>query len=111
MAFDATLRAVSSGSPPHPTLVLLVMLSVAVGSCSPRMLDGDQLERRLAREISDQLGVPGVVAECPDGVEARQGSMLECTARAPGETAGLRIEVTQLDDDGNVSWEIAGAAG
>jgi len=75
------------------------------------MLDGDQLERRLAREISDQLGVPGVVAECPDDVEAQQGSMLECTAHAPGETAGLRIEVTQLDDDGNVSWEIAGAAG
>jgi Domain of unknown function (DUF4333) len=102
-------RAVSSGSP-HPTLVLLLVLSVAMGACSPRMLDSDQLERRLSRELSDQLDVPGIEVECPDA-EAREGSTLDCIARAPGETAGLRIVVTQVDDDGNVTWEIAGAAG
>ena len=102
--------AVSSG-PPHPTLVLLLVLSVATGACAPRMLAHDQLERTLARKISAQLDVPGIEVECPDDVEARQGATLECIARAPGETAGLRIEVTQLDDDGNVTWEIAGAAG
>jgi len=37
--------------------------------------------------------------------------MFVCTARAPGEEVRLRVEVTQLDDDGNVSWEIAGTAG
>jgi uncharacterized protein DUF4333 len=102
-------RAVSSGSP-HPTLVLLLVLSVATGACAPRMLDSDQLERRLSRELSDQLDVPGIEVECPDA-EARQGATLDCIARAPGETAGLRIVVTQVDDDGNVTWEIAGAAG
>ena len=71
----------------------------------------DQLERRLARELSDQLDVPGIEVECPDDVEARERSTLDCIARAPGETAGLRIVVTQVDDDGNVTWEIAGAAG
>ncbi len=55
--------------------------------------------------------IPGIEVECPDDVEAGQGAMIACIARAPGETAGLRIEVTQLDDDGNVTWEIAGAAG
>jgi len=103
-------RAMTSGSP-HPTLVLLLALSVAMGACAPRMLDRDQLERTLARKISDQLDVPGIQVECPDDVEARQGETLDCIARAPGETAGLRIHVTQLDDDGNVTWEIAGAAG
>jgi len=102
-------RAVSSGSP-HPTLVLLLVLSVATGACAPRMLDSDQLERRLSRELSDQLDVPGIGVECPDA-EAREGSTLDCIARAPGETAGIRIVVTQVDDDGNVIWEIAGAAG
>jgi hypothetical protein len=110
MASDATLRAVSSGSPPPPTLVLLLIVSVVMCGCTPRTLDSAQLERRLGREISDQLGVRGVVAECPDDVEVRRGSTLDCTARAPGETVGLRIEVTQLDDDGNVSWEIVGTA-
>lgn len=87
------------------------MVSVAMGGCAPRTLDTDQLERRLGRELSDKLGVPGIVVECPDDVEVSRRSTLDCTARAPGETAGLRIEVTQLDDDGNVTWEIAGAAG
>jgi len=102
--------AVSSG-PPHPTLVLLLVLSVATGACVPRTLDRDQLERSLARKISAELEVPGIEVECPDDVEAREGAMIECIARAPGETAGLRIDVTQLDDEGNVAWEIAGAAG
>jgi hypothetical protein len=92
-------------------LVLLLALSVAAGACTPRMLDGAQLERRLARELSDQLDVPGIEVSCPDDTEVRQGSTLDCVARAPGETAGLRIAVTQVDDDGNVTWEIAGAAG
>jgi hypothetical protein len=103
-------RAVPSGSP-RPTLVLLLALSVAMGACAPRTLDRDQLERTLARKISDQLEVPGLEVECPDDVEARRGATFDCIARAPGETAGLRIVVTQLDDDGNVTWEIAGAAG
>ncbi|MGH2640814.1 MAG: DUF4333 domain-containing protein [Actinomycetota bacterium] len=100
----------SSGSP-GPTFVLLLVLSVATGACTPRMLDADQLERRLSREISERLSVANVAVECPDDAEARQGETLVCVARAPGETQGLRIQVTQLDDDGNVAWEIAGAAG
>ncbi len=75
------------------------------------MLDADQLERRLSREISERLSVANVAVECPDDAEVREGATLVCVARAPGETQGLRIQVTQLDDDGNVAWEIAGAAG
>ena len=103
-------RAVSSGSP-RPTLVLLLALSVATGACAPRMLHVDQLERRLSRQIAERLHVPGIEVECPDDAEAEQGATLDCVARAPGETAGLRIVVTQLDDEGNVTWEIDGAAG
>ena len=31
--------------------------------------------------------------------------------RARGEESGIRIVVTQLDADGNVTWEIAGPGG
>ena len=75
-------------------LVVLLVLTVATGACTPRMLDSDQLERQLAGEISEQLRVPGVEVQCPDDAEARRGSTLDCVARAPGETAGLRIVVT-----------------
>lgn len=104
-------RAVPSGSPPHPTLVLLLVVSVATGACTPRPLDTEQLERRLERGLSDRLRVPGITVDCPLEIEARDGSTFDCIARAPGESTGIRIEVTQLDDDGNVTWEIAGVAG
>ena len=51
------------------------------------------------------------MATCPEDMEVSKGATFACTARAPGEDVGLRIVVTQLDDDGHVTWEIAGAAG
>lgn len=104
-------RAVTSGTPPRPTLAFLLILSMAAGGCAARTLQSGQLERRLGRQLSDKLGVSGIVAECPDDIEVRRGATFTCTARAPDETVGLRIDVTQIDDEGNVTWEIAGAAG
>jgi len=103
--------AVPSGIPPHPTLVFLVLVSIVAGSCAAKTLNTDQLERRLGRQLSDRLGVSGIVATCPEDMEVSKGATFACTARAPGEDVGLRIVVTQLDDDGNVTWEIAGTAG
>ena len=104
-------RAVSSGIPPHPTRAFLLLLSIVVGGCAPRTLNTDQLERRLERQLSERLGVSEIVTTCPDGIEARTRATFVCTARAAGEDVGVRIVVTQLDDDGHVTWEIAGAAG
>lgn len=101
----------SSGSPLIPTLALLLLLSVAAVGCAPHTLDTDQLERRLERQVADRLRVEAVVAECPPDVEAREGARFDCTVRARGEDAGLRVVVTQLDADGNVTWEIAGPDG
>jgi hypothetical protein len=103
--------AVPSGIPPHPTLAFLVLVSIVAGSCAAKTLNADQLERRLGRQLSERLGVSGIVATCPDDVEVSKGATFACTARAPGENVALRIVVTQLDDDGNVTWEIAGTAG
>ena len=103
--------AVPSGIPPHPTLAFLVLVSIVAGGCAAKTLNADQLERRLERQLSERLGVSGIEATCPDDVEVSKGATFECTARAPGEDVGVRIVVTQLDGDGNVTWEIAGTAG
>jgi hypothetical protein len=103
--------AVPSGIPPHPTLAFLVLVSIVAGSCAAKTLNADQLERRLGHQLSERLGVSGIVATCPDDVEVSKGATFACTARAPDEDVALRIVVTQLDDDGNVTWEIAGTAG
>ena len=104
-------RAVPSGTPPRPTLVFLLLVTVAAGSCAAQTLDTDQLERRLGRQISARLGVAGIEAECPERVEVRGDAAFTCTARAPGDDLELRVEVTQVDDEGHVTWEIAGTAG
>jgi hypothetical protein len=103
--------AVPSGIPPHPTLAFLVLVSIVAGSCAAKTLNTDQLERRLGRQLSERLGVSGIEATCPDDVEVSKGATFACTARASGEDVGLRLVVTQVDDDGNVTWEIAGTAG
>ena len=102
--------AVPSGIPPHPTLAFFLLVSILAGSCAARTLNTDQLERRLGRQLSERLGVSGIEATCPDDVEVSKGATFACTARASGEDVGLRLVVTQLDDEGNVSWEIAGAS-
>ena len=96
--------------PPRRSPSILV-LSVAAVGCAPSTLDTDQLERRLERQVAERLRVEAVVAECPADIEARAGGRFDCTIRARGEESGLRIVVTQLDADGNVTWEIAGPDG
>jgi hypothetical protein len=81
-----------------------------MGSCAPRVLNTTQLERRVGRQLSADLDVAGIVVDCPDGVEVERGVTFRCTARAPGETDVLPIDVTQIDEDGHVIWEIAGTA-
>ena len=77
----------------------------------PRSLDTAQLERRIERQLSDQLNVAGIDVSCPADVRVEEGGNFVCTATAPGETDTVRIRVAQVDDDGNVAWEIAGSAG
>jgi hypothetical protein len=107
-------RAVSSAHGParlhRGTLALALVVSIATGGCVHQTLDADQLERRLGRSLSERLGVDGVEASCPADVPVHEGQTLVCVARAPGQTAGLRIVVTQVDDEGRVTWEIAGAS-
>jgi Domain of unknown function (DUF4333) len=92
-------------------LVALLIAPVAVGSCVPRTLDTAQLERRIAHQLSDQLNVDGVGVSCPEDVRVAEGHRFRCTATASDGSDAVRIDVTQVDDDGNVTWEISGTAG
>ena len=53
----------------------------------------------------------GITADCPADVRVAEGSTFRCTAHPPTGSDTLAIEVTQIDDDGHVTWEIAGTAG
>jgi Domain of unknown function (DUF4333) len=109
MAPDATLLAVRRGASRRATLALLLAVPLGIGSCVPRTLRTDQLERRLTREVVAALDVPGIRVDCPTGIEARRGDTFVCVATAPNGDR-LRIAVTQVDDEGAITWETAGSA-
>jgi hypothetical protein len=82
---------------------------LGIGSCVPRTLRTDQLEQRLTREIVETIGVDQIRVDCPVGIEVRRGDTFACVATAPNGDR-VRIDVTQVDDEGSVTWEIAGSA-
>ena len=61
--------------------------------------------------LSSDLGVEGITADCPADIEVTEGSTFRCTAHSPLGEETLAIDVTQIDDAGHVTWEIAGRAG
>jgi hypothetical protein len=89
---------------------LATLLALGSTACAPRTLDLDQLEQQLGRTLADRLEVPRLVVDCPAEVEVHADATFACIARVPGETTGIRVLVTQTDDDGHVAWRLAGTA-
>jgi len=83
---------------------LAVMVAASAG-CGESRLDSAEIEFALRSGITRQTGVKMETVRCPDEVEAREGETFSCLARASnGQRA--RVEVTQRDDEGSVSWRI-----
>lgn len=87
-------------------LALLLAVPIATGSCVPRTLRTGQLERRLARDLERTLHVV-VTVVCPPEIEVRRGEEATCVA-TDTDGARVRIRVTQVDDEGAVTWEVIG---
>ena len=68
-------------------------------------LDTAAVERQVAQELSVQTGQTTTV-QCPDSVALEAGATFTCSA---GTTDGRngKVEVTQDDDEGNVTWRLA----
>lgn len=82
----------------------VVMLVIAAASCTKK-LDTDGLETTLRSALEQQLNTTGVTVTCPTDVTVKQGATFVCRATDPtGATS--TIKVTQVDDKGNVKWEV-----
>ena len=82
-------------------------LALLTAGCT-RTLDKQSLESQLATDLQSNGSTYTVT--CPDGVKAQAGGTFQCTATGP-DGAALAITVTQTDDQGNVTWEVAGGTG
>jgi hypothetical protein len=85
----------------------LALVVVGLGACGDAKLDTDRAEAAIQAGITRQTGVKIDSVRCPGEVEARKGDTFRCLARASnGQRA--RVEVTQRDEEGAVSWRLVG---
>lgn len=68
-------------------------------------LDVDGLESSVAAELSAQVGGEWTV-QCPDDIPFEAGLTANCSATS-ADGQSTMINVTQTDDQGNVTWETA----
>lgn len=85
----------------------LALVAAALAACGEAKLDTARAESAIRSGITRQTGVKIDTVRCPDQVEARRGETFRCVALASnGQRA--RVEVTQRDDEGSVSWRLIG---
>jgi hypothetical protein len=84
--------------------VAAVVLVIAAASCTKK-LDTSGLETTLKGQLEQQLNTTGVTVTCPTDVTVKQGATFICSAM---DSTGAKstIKVTQVDDKGNVKWEV-----
>ena len=86
----------------------VALMAAAFAACGEARLDTDKYEAAIRSGVTRQTGVKIDTVRCPDEVEARRGDTFNCVARASnGQRA--RVEVTQRDDEGGVSWRLVRA--
>ena len=85
---------------------IALLLAALVGACGTAKLDTDKAEPAIRAGITRQTGVRIDSVHCPDDVEVQRGGRFRCEAvAADGQRAA--VEVTQRDDEGNISWRLA----
>ena len=96
----------SNGQRVYQVLAPVVALVILAACSVSNQLDTSQGESEIKTFLEDKLGIQAAVS-CPDR-ELKQGDVFECTAEL-GDGQSLRMQLTQDDDEGNVSLKQAQA--
>jgi hypothetical protein len=86
----------------------VVLAAAASSGCGDSRLKTDRVESAIRSGITRQTGVKVDTVRCPEAVEARAGDTFTCVARA-SDGRRTRVEVTQRDDVGGISWRVVPA--
>lgn len=92
---------------PRPTriAIALTLVSLVAGACGPaRSLSTDRLEEDIADVVLTDYDQSAIAVDCPSGIEAGEGREFFCAVTFEDDTK-LTYRVTQVDDDGRISFE------
>jgi uncharacterized protein DUF4333 len=84
----------------------LLAVPLALAGCASD-IDGDKLEDEIAKDADERLALVVDAVDCPSP-DTEEGGTFTCTVTVKGQPTEL--EVTQIDDDGNVRYDLAGLA-
>ncbi len=81
-----------------------LVASASLSACSASELDVDKLQSTISTEMQSQLDLSAApTVTCPNPIPIETGKVSTCTAELDGES--VNVEVTQTDDQGNVTWK------
>ena len=80
---------------------------VLLAGCGERTLDTSRLETQIGKTLSQRTGFPITTVDCPNDVKAKKGERFTCTVTS-SRNERVRVNVTQDDDQGGVTWKLAG---
>jgi Domain of unknown function (DUF4333) len=92
-----------------PVAGLLAVLSLVflTAACGQSKLDTSRLESQIKKTLSDRTGFEIRSVACPRDVKAKKGDTFRCTVTT-SRNEQARVNVTQDDDKGGVTWKLAG---
>jgi len=71
-------------------IVLAIALAVVASGCSK----SGQLEDKIAEQFKKEVNISDVKVDCPDGLKAKKGEEVQCTAE--GDFSPLGVDGRQL---------------
>jgi Domain of unknown function (DUF4333) len=82
---------------------------VALAGCTQN-LNMDAVKKSVSEGLASQLGLTIASVDCPATRPTKAGDTFECVATPTGG-GRLTVKVSQRDEAGNVSWEVAKTEG
>jgi hypothetical protein len=84
-------------------IALAATVLVSVAGCGGDV-DSNKAEDEIKKGLTAQTKGDVKFVKCPEGVKAEKGATFKCEALIP-------VNVTQIDDDGNIRWQITSFVG
>ena len=87
-------------------IAVFAVIALGAAGCTSQ-LDTDKLQDEIAKGIKTQTGT-AVTVDCPTDKEVKKGDKFTCSVKAKSGGKTAKVEVTQTNDDGDVTWKLVG---
>lgn len=89
-----------------PALAALIVLAgVTLTGCASSVAKAD-VEDQISTQLEGEFESPPEDVSCPGDLAAEKGETVTCTMTADGTEYDVDVEVTSVEDDGTVNFDL-----